>query len=329
MKYDRVLLISIDSLGKKYSQPFKKYFNNIYQNYQSTNTWTLPAYLGLLSSIYLPELYYAKKNKDVKLLEKIVKELPTLASIFKKSDWKTRAITGGGYLSKFFGWGKDWDNFKYVESPEQEWLGEKILPENKEFLFLHTYYLHNWWQEKPELKAWFTKNLELQNKRKEYQWDFNLLKDGEKAYKKRVRALSIKLKWIKDLPDNILVILTSDHSELFIPKMGSFGHANTALKNEEIFKVPLLVRTEDKKRKIHKEYLYDLYAPKLICDLAGIKYYSISDLLKIKESESKLEILEKHYRNLEAQLNLIRSSKFFKAWQMYRNIRDSILRKIK
>lgn len=135
MKYNRVLLISLDSLGSKYQRRFEPYFNVSYRNYRTTHRWTLPSHVAMLSGAYLPELYHVFDVKQLQKWKGYVKNIPTLATVFRRLGFKTKAITSGGYLSRFFGWGHDWDEWQTPEEGFAEWNGEKVLPEKGELLF--------------------------------------------------------------------------------------------------------------------------------------------------------------------------------------------------
>jgi len=105
MNYDRVLLISIDSLAKRYGYLFEKYFTTSFKNYCTTSSWTLPSHLAMLSGVQSPSLFFHEKLSNFNKYENFVSNIPTIATPLKQIGFKTRAITGGGFMSKFFGWG--------------------------------------------------------------------------------------------------------------------------------------------------------------------------------------------------------------------------------
>ncbi len=265
MKYDRIILISIDSLGKEYSYYFNKYFTTSYENYSVTSSWTLPSHLTMLSGIKKPNLQEQKNTKGYLKYQNYVKNIPTIASMLKRFGFKARSITGGGFLSKFFGWGWDWN--KWVETDDRsEWRGEKILPKKNELLFLHTYYVHDWFKADKllykELNQ-FKKDLEKGKKIDSRAFESHL-KRGESEYKKRIQTIAEKLAWIKNVDAKILVIFTSDHAEIFSDKPGEYHHGNLAAKNPDIFKVPLLIKENVKKNRVLKEKYFDFQLLQLI-----------------------------------------------------------------
>ncbi len=80
---------------------------------------------------------------------------------------------------------------------------------------------------------------------------------------------------MKKLDKRVLVILSSDHGELFFEDNKNFHHGNFALKSYEIFKVPLFMKT-NKNKKVIREIIYDFYLPLLILNklLKKIKHIS-------------------------------------------------------
>jgi arylsulfatase A-like enzyme len=302
MKYDRVILISIDSLGEKYKKFFSGYFTTEYQNYHTTSSWTLPSHLTMLSGLKFPSIRLQKKTKDYARYENFASHIPTISTLLRKNGFKTRAITGGGFMSKFFGWGEDWGRWEEAYDNKSEWIGDKILPKKKEFLFLHTYFIHNWFNQNKSMGEKFSKfktKLEYGEKIDLKEYD-KFVKEAKRIYERRIKLISKKLRWIKTLPKNCLVILTSDHAELF-SRPGSFHHGNFALKNEEIYNVPLLIRENIDRKIIIKEYFFDFLIPKLIFDKLSLQFESIPKIL-IKEN---LELRD--------ELNRIYQSK---AWKM-------------
>ncbi|MBI5449691.1 sulfatase-like hydrolase/transferase [Candidatus Gottesmanbacteria bacterium] len=261
MKYERVLLISIDALGRKYLPLFKGFFNTVYHNYRVTHTWTLPGHVAMLSGINMRELYHVFDTKRLDRWKDCVKRIPTIATTFHSHGFRTRAIASGGYLSRYFGWGHDWDEWRTPEDGHREWNGEKMMPRKREFLFLHTYYVHNWFQATDELSRWFKKNGQ---QFKVVPYDVSLMGEARREYERRVRVLADRLSWIGSLPDDILVIFTADHGEIFSIDGKHFHHGDMARNDPNVYKVPLLLRTKSKKRHYQNSQVYDLSLRALI-----------------------------------------------------------------
>ncbi|NMC99856.1 MAG: hypothetical protein GYA62_09060 [Bacteroidales bacterium] len=322
MKYDRILLISIDALSKKYEYLFEDYFTTKYDKYRSTATWTLPAHLNILCGIPFPKLFIVSRMKDYDKYKDYASNIPTIATLLRDFDFKSRAVTGGGFMSSFFGWGNDWDKWETTEDSRNEWCGEKILPKKNELLFLHTYYVHNWFHANAKMKEAF---LETKNKldaglpidQKKYR---ALLKEGEKEYAKRAAFLAKKLSWIKNINRHTLVILLSDHAELFFG-VGSFHHGNLALKNKKIFYVPLLLKENTAQKTVVTDYMYDYLIPKLIFDKLELPFESVAKRVLRTNAELKNElamIYHSRFWKLLAFLRKIKKNSLFFRWQSCR-----------
>lgn len=334
-KYNRVILISIDALSKAHARPFSKYFNVEYENYRTTHSWTLPGHLVMLGGLELPGLYIVPNSSEFPKLKNFVAGLPTIAAIFKANGFKTKAITGGGFMSRFFGWGECWDEWVEADGPENEWKGEAVYPKEREFLFLHTFYLHNWFEDIPALKELFVnqrnrldsdKSLITKNKRL-------IATEGLAAYKKRIRILAKRLSWVNRVDKKTLVVLTSDHGELFFEKDLSFHHGNFALNNEKVFEVPLFLKTSSNKKTKRKTVVYDFFLGKMIIDEVGLDYFDFN-LELLRDSKEKIRRLEKQREELEkqihrikrklastrAELRIIKSSKIFRLYSLFRKV---------
>ena len=188
MKYNKIILISIDALSRDYQSLFEDYFTTKYINYRTTNTWTLPSHIAMLSGLALPGIFKVANSKEFDKYKDFVANIPTVATLLHQFGFKSRAITGGGFMSKYFGWGNDWDKWEESEDNTKEWKGEKILPRKNELLFLHTYYVHNWFDENKKLKREF---FEYRDK----------LENKEKVDEKKFKVFINKgKKWTKLLP---------------------------------------------------------------------------------------------------------------------------------
>jgi len=230
MKYNNVILISVDALRADYLHCFEDLFNIKCLNYKTNSTWTLPAHLEMLAS--------KKCNKsikgDIKKLKNFVKNDKTIATDIKeKLGWKTRASVGGGYMDKYFGWGNDWDKW---DNQERDWKGEEICTHNNEFLFIHTYYLHNWWHDFPKYR-------DVQKKKMLYKYKIKC----KKCYEKRLLKFIKNLRWIKKTSPNTLICLTADHGES-LGENNQFTHG-VDIRSDVIYHIPLMFRTPDKKQK--------------------------------------------------------------------------------
>jgi alkaline phosphatase len=154
-----------------------------------------------------------------------------------------------------------------------------------------------------------------------------LIKEGKKMYLKRVKEIAKKLAWIKTQPADTLVILTSDHAELFTDTK-SFHHGNFALKDQAIFDVPLLIREHSTTKKIIRYHIYDYLLPKIIFDKLEKSFESAPKyLIKLNQQLSnELDKTRTELKQLNNIVNNIKQSKTFRLWQAYCKIRDKILK---
>lgn len=289
-KYNRAILISIDTLSKEYQYLYEKYFNLIFSNYKTTNTWTLPSHIAMLTGFPAPKMYHAPKSSEISKYKNILYNIPSIATYLKAQGYATRAITSGGYMSKYFGWGHDWDKWEEIDDEKLYWKGEKIIPKKNEFIFIHTYYVHNWFNEEKELMK-LVQN--ICNKELENESNLRLIKSAKRAYEKRAKKIAEKLTWINELPEDILVILTSDHAELFYEDGKNIQHGNFALSNPKIYDVPLLIKDHEKKQKIEKCY-YDLNLINIIFSKLEIEYKTPKEIIRHGFTKANNKIITKN-----------------------------------
>lgn len=155
-----VLLISIDTLRADtlgcYGNPHNTSPNidrlskralQYTSNYSSANL-TTPSHMSIFSSLQPP-------THGVGIKLKISRAAPMLASILSEKGYATAAFTGGGYLSKSFGFSrgfqeytetdplkKDWD-FSFINNHIANWLNKQIQKQQPFFCFFHTYRVHD------------------------------------------------------------------------------------------------------------------------------------------------------------------------------------------
>lgn len=348
-----IVLICVDALRADESDDLKQYFTHIFPNYRSTQTWTLAAHAAMLGSVYAPEL---KKSVDHKKMvdtyENYFNNLPTIASSVRQFGYKAHAYTGGGFLSTYFGWGHDWDSWTEPDEKNKEWIGQKIKIKAGGFYFLHTFYVHDWFKENQALHDYFWQWIKSQNdsgRLEISEFDQHMMEVGYESYKKRIYDFCKRLSWIQSLDDDVLVILTADHSEIF-HHMHSFHHGKYALSDRDIYKVPLFIR-QGKLTKINTDIcIHDLDLQTMILSLIrnDHTYFSctqsseqVASLLTSTQSQSeyqsnkyyqdkinKLHALISDQRNeldklrnsnhqLSTSLTEIYSAKAFKIWQFY------------
>lgn len=169
----------------------------------------------------------------------------------------------------------DWDKWEEAYDEESAWAGKKILPKKHEFLFLHTFFVHNWFSDNKALRKQLEYYMALLDKGKKINdKEYKIfLEKAQSAYEKKVKTISKRLSWLNDIDKKTLVILTSDHAEIF-SNPGSFRHGNYAINNRQVFLVPLLVKENITSKKTVVYYQYDYLLPKFIFNKLGKPYES-------------------------------------------------------
>ncbi len=189
----------------------------------------------------------------------VPEQVEMVQEILQRSGWRTVAVTGGGYMSSIFGFGRGFESFTdKAKSIEQ---GTRLLItelENQQdrpvFAFLHTYQIHSPYDPPDPYRAlWDTgasdfeasnENLTpIQNVAAEIlkPEDFDhlgALYDGEIAFTDAtLRVFFSELERIGFL-DNALVIITSDHGEEFGDHGGLLHRVSLF---EELLHIPFIL----------------------------------------------------------------------------------------
>jgi hypothetical protein len=168
-KEKNVILVSIDTLrpdhlgcygyARNTSPNIDKFAKDsiFFLNATAQSNWTLTSHMSLFASLFPFETGYTKGrggHQNVRFSDK-VKLLP---EYLKENGYKTGAITGGGYVSEYFGFDRGIDYYHVREDCSSamtkaiEWLEES--GNSKFFLFFHTYEVH-----KPYIHDDFIKEL--------------------------------------------------------------------------------------------------------------------------------------------------------------------------
>jgi arylsulfatase A-like enzyme len=250
--YSRDTSPSIDSLAED---------SALFRNTFATSPWTLPSHVSLLTSLNCinHQVYQGNQTMDPSIL--------TLADILRTRGYFNGAITGGGFVSGFYGFSKGFDSY-HVRGQVQaensaEIAGRAALDwierhkDRNFFLFLHTYQIHNpYFSPAPYNELFLEKTstfkeidhspfrLNHENRYKtvtdDLRQNFIDLYDGEIRYtdESLIKPLVSKLKEIK-LYDNTMIILTSDHGEEFYEHK-SWHHTHSVY--NETIKVPLIIK---------------------------------------------------------------------------------------
>jgi arylsulfatase A-like enzyme len=238
-----------------------------FKNTYSTTSWTLPAHISLLTSLNClhHQVYFP--------LQKMDRDILTIADILRTRGFVCTAFTGGGYLSETYGFSKGFDSYQEIklhgdqairldEAERLAELASSWLENNKDkkfFLFLHTYQPHDPYANlSPIGKEFLDQNAKWRQIKMEtlfedkgrFDTQFNeeekkniiALYDGEIKYTDTVFVQPIldKLREL-GLYDRSLIVLTSDHGEEFYDHeswLHDHSLYNEALKIASIIKFP-------------------------------------------------------------------------------------------
>ncbi len=258
-----VVLISLDTLRADYVGAYgnRKVHTPVldslagsgilYEYAYSPSSWTLPSHASLFYGRFLASIPRPNQRGPDG-----AGPMQSLAEIFRGSGYLTAGFTGGGYVSKTFGFHRGFDTYFTFHRPNatgnpcppdrfdgplvfeqaQNWLRKRgNVPF---FLFLHTYDIHDRCPFRipgaAPPHAWRKLGTEGRERLRTYYRELVQRTD------QRVGEL---LNVIKDLgiEETTLIIVTSDHGEAFW-EHGVRGHGCRPPPYEEIVRVPLILR---------------------------------------------------------------------------------------
>lgn len=233
----------------------------VFENVVTPAPWTLPAHVSMLTGLY-PKSHGMQRRRD----RKISHNDKLLAELLKKNHYETLAITGGGFVSKSYGFNRGFDFFKESRGVSRDPVGSinksvetaisKLSEVNDNqpfFLFLHSYDVHCPYTPPDEffgtVRSPNASEIEsghcgeaFYNKRNITAENALYLSD---RYDDSIRAVDAALKKLfryfksRQDYDRTIIVLTSDHGEEFF-EHGRIGHQNSIYK--ELLFVPLIVR---------------------------------------------------------------------------------------
>lgn len=219
----------------------------LFLNATAQSNWTLTSHMSIFSSLYPFETGY-NKNSNIHQTVRFAENIKLIQEYLKENGYKTGAITGGGYLSEYFGYDKGMDYYTVIEKKvgpasksdcsnsideAMKWIKES---ENvKFFLFFHTYEIH-----KPFNHTDFLKDL---NPETADSFDKTIAR-YDSGILFTDRQIGRLIEWLKKekLFDNTIIIITSDHGENFSLKDRENipGMHGVTLYDSEI-QVPLII----------------------------------------------------------------------------------------
>jgi len=246
--YSRPTSPNIDALAKD---------SALFENAYATSPWTLPSHVSMLSGLNCVRhrVYYENDRIDPKT--------PWLSTILRNHGYACAALTGGGYVSSFYGFSRGFGSY----SMSQNEIGSEVnadeaakqsldwLEANADrpfFLFVHTYQMHiPYGPREPYKKMFLDPDAAL------FIWDWkgatHIYEPLSESVKRNIvglydgcirltdealiKALIDRLKSL-GIYDRTLLIVTSDHGEEFFDH-GGWTHTRTVY--DEVIKVPLVI----------------------------------------------------------------------------------------
>jgi arylsulfatase A-like enzyme len=283
-----VVFISIDSLRPDHLSCYgyaRKTSPNIdrlaregvlFSNAFSTSSWTLPAHLSMLTSLY--SLSHGVLTGNYSLDPERI----TLAEVLKKQGYATAGFVSAPYMDSIYGFDQGFDLYddsingtgkkenrhghKQITSPLLNNSIKKWLSENHQkrfFLFLHYFDVHYDYVPPSPFDTMFdpdyTGNVDARkyssNQTIRYQMNSRdlahiiALYDGEIAFTDHhVGEIFSSLREL-NIYENTLIVLTSDHGEEFF-EHGRKGHRHTLY--DEVLRVPLIIKLPESRKQSHK-----------------------------------------------------------------------------
>lgn len=303
--YERATSPAIDRLASE---------GVLFRQALSTSNWTLPAHVSLFTSVSTP--HHGVMAAD----DRMPNHLGSLTEILSRQGFCCGAITGGGFVSPKYGFGRGFDFYneshgsvEAVDSAELVFQAAKEWIDNNQdrdfFLFLHTYQMHSPYSSPEPYRETF---LSSHDAFKEIHIERYLggkeavfkplpeaerqniisLYDGEIKYTDEV-LIGRLLSWLKEkgLYDRLMIIVTSDHGEEFY-EHGAWVHG--AHLYQESIHIPLIIKFPYSRyagEKIEKIVRITDIAPTIL-DVLGWKKI----MPKHWEGRSLIPLLEKKER---------------------------------
>jgi arylsulfatase A-like enzyme len=281
-KYDsvdyNVILISIDTLRadrlgaygyKKETSPNIDTFaadSILFESSIAQAPSTLPSHASIFTG-----LFPVNHGAFAALQTPIPTKTPTIPEIMRDAGFRTISFNGGGLVGAVYGFGRgfehyvterDNDRFRYKVDAATDWLDDN--GDDKFFMFLHTYEVHDPYAPDPEYLALFetdyagsiSNNIDSKEIGKINSDSFDLsaadIEHVNNAYDAEIRSMDDAfgrlIAYLKDnnLYDNTVIIFTSDHGEEF----GEHGYVGRHFFTlyDELIHVPLIVKMPDSQR---------------------------------------------------------------------------------
>jgi len=268
-----VVLISIDSLRPDHLGAYGYERNTsrgidqlaadgvVFEDAMSTTSWTLPAHISMLTSLY-PEVHGVVKN-GLRLDERVV----LISELLRPLGYRTAAFVSGPYLSRRFGYNQGFDHYDDKTIPlgrhrnshratTNKLLDERVvqwLDANNHqpfFLFVHYWDVHYHYDPPPPYDAQFGPDYvgevdganftKIGSRMTPSDLEHVIaLYDGEIAFTDSYIEKLLDLLRAYGIYDDALIVLTADHGEEFL-EHGRTGHMKNLF--QESIAVPLIIK---------------------------------------------------------------------------------------
>ena len=200
--------------------------------------------------LLLTDAISGPKSWDVYRARGLAQNEVTLAEVLREAGYTTAAVVGGPWLKRIFGLNKGFDYYNdsqistvngrlasQVTASALNWL--ERTREKKFFLFLNYFDPHGPYRPPEGFTLKFLPKSTNFAGRKPMLEETNALYDAEILYMDHYIGRFLQKLKVDNLYDNTLIIVTSDHGELF-GEHGKFGHGHY-LYQEELH-VPLFIK---------------------------------------------------------------------------------------
>lgn len=265
-----VLLISIDTLRADhlgcygYDRPTSPNIDQfsaesvLFQTAIAHAPSTTPSHASIFTS-RLPEHHGAWRSRN----QPIARELRTMAEILKEAGLRTASFNGGGQVAASYGFNRGFETYesspsRFAEKADQAIRWFQRNPDQRFFMFLHTYEVHAPYEPEPTDMATFDGGYTGAIGDAILPGLLIDINDGKvalsapdarhiiNAYDAEIRSMDRGFRQLiaylrkSGLLDRTIVIFTSDHGEEF-GEHGQMGRHSHAL-YDELLRVPLLLR---------------------------------------------------------------------------------------
>ncbi len=283
-------------------------FTNAYCTFPST----LPSHTSIMTGLYVANHQVSRPVESVVRVKQIPNKLPTVAEIALRTNYFTTGITDGGFVSSFFGFDRGFQQYSEnvhmarkdvaTISNAMKWLNKNS--QRPFFLFLHTYEVHEPFNPPPDVFRKLFPNPAMNTppiitmdllhqvvsgavvpteEQKEF---IRQCYDAEVYFFDQNFGLLLNELKRLNLDQNTVILVFSDHGELFLEKGNPLGHGKTLTMNE--IRVPLILHVPGKNASQRNDLvsLVDIY-PTLV-EIMGAKVDTQLDGISLLEpSDSK------------------------------------------